>query len=297
MAKPFYSMEEVCEKLGKSEDEVKELVRDGQLREFRDAGKVFFKSDEVDKLGGGGGAADEDEITLEPADEELPSLADDSGGTSVLGLASVADEDDSPAPASSEKSSGTVITASGIGVFDDDELEIDADPMAATQVDADSGVDHVSLEGTGGGSGLLDLTRESDDTSLGAELLDEIYPGEEESSETPDEPVAAMEDSDAGGSALAEEPPMEAEPVAAAPIAAAATAVAVGDSSEGMFAGMEFGSSLLLVVAGSVAAASLQGFYPDFARLLTNNFWFFLGGAVLLPMICLMVGWVVGRAR
>ena len=29
----------------------------------------------------------------------------------------------------------------------------------------------------GSGSGLLDLTRESDDTSLGAELLDEIAPG------------------------------------------------------------------------------------------------------------------------
>ena len=35
----------------------------------------------------------------------------------------------------------------------------------------------LSLESVGSGSGLLDLTRESDDTSLGAELLDEIYPG------------------------------------------------------------------------------------------------------------------------
>jgi hypothetical protein len=37
--------------------------------------------------------------------------------------------------------------------------------------------DQVNLEGVGSGSGLLDLTRESDDTSLGAELLDEITPG------------------------------------------------------------------------------------------------------------------------
>src|SRR5205085_11207552 len=37
--------------------------------------------------------------------------------------------------------------------------------------------DQVNLEGVGSGSGLLDLTRESDDTSLGAELLDEIAPG------------------------------------------------------------------------------------------------------------------------
>src|SRR4029079_13907742 len=37
--------------------------------------------------------------------------------------------------------------------------------------------DQISLEGTGSGSGPLDLTRENGDTSLGAELLDEIAPG------------------------------------------------------------------------------------------------------------------------
>ena len=293
MAKPFYSIEEVCEKLGKSEDEVKDLVRDGALREFRDAGKVFFKSDEVDKLSGGGSAADE--IALEPADDELPSLADESGGTSVLGLAPIEDEDPAPAPAPVEekKNEGTVITSSGIGVFDDDELEIDADPMAATQVDADSGIDQVSLEGTGGGSGLLDLTRESDDTSLGAELLDEIYPGEEESTDTPEEPVAALEDSDAGAPAPAEPEPVAEEPVAA-PVAMAAP-IAVGDASEGMFSGLALGSTLLLVVAASIAASGLQGFYPAFGSMLTQNFWMLLGGAALVPVICLAFGWVFGR--
>jgi hypothetical protein len=50
------------------------------------------------------------------------------------------------------------------------------DPMAQTSIG--SGIqDQINLEGVGSGSGLLDLTRESDDTSLGAELLDEISPG------------------------------------------------------------------------------------------------------------------------
>ena len=50
--------------------------------------------------------------------------------------------------------------------------------MAQTQV-TQPAVDQeqLALESVGSGSGLLDLTRESDDTSLGAELLDEIYPG------------------------------------------------------------------------------------------------------------------------
>lgn len=290
MAKPFYSMDEVCQKLGKSEDEVKQLVRDGSLREFRDAGKIFFKSDEVDKLAGGGAG---DEIALEaapePPDEELPTLgADLSGGTSVLGLAPVEDE-----PQDKGKKGGTVISASGIGVFDDDELEIDADPLAATHVAA-AGGDQVSLEGSGSGSGLLDLTRESDDTSLGAELLDEIYPGEEESAEpapparkpppTPTKPVAQE--------TAEQEEDIEEQPVV---VSTQATAVA-GDTTEGMFAGLALGSTILLVLAASVAAALLQGFYPSYAGWLTNQFWFFLGGAVLLPIVFLLVGWGVGRA-
>jgi len=66
--------------------------------------------------------------------------------------------------------------STGISVFDAGEVD-EADPMAATIV-TQPGIsdDDLSLDSVGSGSGLLDLTRESDDTSLGAELLDEIYP-------------------------------------------------------------------------------------------------------------------------
>ena len=50
--------------------------------------------------------------------------------------------------------------------------------MAQTQMTKPTVDDEdLALDSVGSGSGLLDLTRESDDTSLGAELLDEIYPG------------------------------------------------------------------------------------------------------------------------
>jgi hypothetical protein len=62
----------------------------------------------------------------------------------------------------------------GVNVFGDEESGR-VDPMAQTSIG--SGIqDQINLEGVGSGSGLLDLTRESDDTSLGAELLDEISP-------------------------------------------------------------------------------------------------------------------------
>ena len=56
MAKPFYTLEEVCDVLKKNQDEVKELVRIGRLREFRDAGKIFFKREEVKRIAAKEGA-------------------------------------------------------------------------------------------------------------------------------------------------------------------------------------------------------------------------------------------------
>ncbi len=281
MAKPFYSLEEVCKLLGKDQDGVKALVRDQKLREFRDAGKVFFKADEVDKLAGRGGS----EVVLESAEDELPSL-DAGGGTSMIGLAPMDDDDDAK-----KKKEGTVITTSGIDVFDDDELEIETDPMAKTTITEGAG-DQVSLEGTGSGSGLLDLTRESDDTSLGAELLDEIYPGE-------DETVPAKPAKPAAKRAPAPEPEEEPEPAYAAVEAAEpvlAPKVVAGDASEGVMDGLMVGGSILLTVAASVVAGAMQGYLPDYGKYLSNNFLIFLAGGVGVCAIGALLGWVMGRA-
>jgi hypothetical protein len=289
MAKAFYSIEEVCELLGKSLDEVKALVQDGALREFRDAGKIFFKAGDVDQLTGGGSSSeDSGEITLESAAEpELPDLTEGEG-TSVIGLEAV----DDAAPERKGPDAAKASVSSGIGVFDDDELEIDADPMAETQITTATGDDQVTLEGTGSGSGLLDLTREADDTSLGAELLDEIYPGEEESVVEAPPPA-----SEAGGEEQAEEdadaaPAPAVEAVETAPV----MGVTVGDPSEGLFSGLMIGALLVLVVAGSVVAGILQGFFPSYAQTLSSEFWYLLIGAVVIPILALLIGWVLGRA-
>jgi Helix-turn-helix domain len=288
VAKPFYSIEEVCKLLNKSADDVKTLVRDGALREFRDAGKVFFKADDVDRLAGKARKEGTGEILLEAADDELPTLAS-TGGTSMIGLAPSEDDPQK------KKKEGTVISASGIGVFDDDELEIDADPMAKTTITSGVG-DSVSLEGSGSGSGLLDLTRESDDTSLGAELLDEIYPGEEDSAPAPAaKPAKAAKAKATAPVAQAEYD----EPAYAAsePSIALPAPVAYGDPFEGLFAGLMAGTLIVLAVAASVVAGGLQGSFPSYARVFSSNFLWFLGGAVLLPIIVAGIGTLVGRSR
>jgi hypothetical protein len=70
--------------------------------------------------------------------------------------------------------SGSQGSRPGVDVFQNDEVER-VDPSAQTAIAP--GISEMASEGVGSGSGLLDLTRESDDTSLGAELLDEITPG------------------------------------------------------------------------------------------------------------------------
>ena len=50
MAGMFYSLQEAADKLGMTEDEIKQLATEGKLREFRDGSNIMFKIDEVDAL-------------------------------------------------------------------------------------------------------------------------------------------------------------------------------------------------------------------------------------------------------
>ena len=204
MAKMFYTLDETKAALSLNEEEIKQLSREGRLREFRDGPRLMFKADQVDnlkaELAGGG-----DQISLGPSDSGLGlsladskssplsgsgiSLADTDFGKSPgagmvkddtalaadLGLSGTAAGIPSPGRAGDTRSGTKVGSRVGVNVFGDEETGR-VDPMAQTSIG--SGIqDQINLEGVGSGSGLLDLTRESDDTSLGAELLDEISPG------------------------------------------------------------------------------------------------------------------------
>ncbi len=82
MAKMFYTLEEAKTALGKSEDDIKQLSREGRLREFRDGPRLMFKADQVEALkaeltGGGGDFSD-----MGSADSGMAiGLADSKGGT------------------------------------------------------------------------------------------------------------------------------------------------------------------------------------------------------------------------
>jgi hypothetical protein len=280
MAK-YYSIEEVQEKLALNEDRIRQLVQTGQLHQYRDAGKIVFPAEEVDSLASKQGTG---EITLEPVDEEAP--AEEGPGEDVISLEEVEDIEAKGGTRAGAKDD-TVITSVGISVFDDDELPTTADPMAKTQISKQADEPEIPLESIGSsGSGLLDLTRESDDTSLGAELLDEIYPEEEET--ISEEPIVAAEpEADAGM-------PLPSEPQAAAPVMMA-PAAAIGDPAGPVFTGLAVVSVLLLGLVGVVSAAVVQGVWPGFLDLLYHKSLFVLIGAVVLALVAALVGWMVGR--
>ena len=224
MAKMFYTLDETKAALGRNEEGIKQLAREGRLREFRDGPRLMFKADQVEALkadiAGGG------EISLS-APESGSGLAlaaeGKSGSTAGIPIADVPQGGSVggiPSPGKltqantgsgagtgagtggsgsgmlnlggsglgsgsgmlnlggSGAASGSGLSAhgtrGGITIFDVDESNR-VDPSAQTAINTAQN-EQLNLEGVGSGSGLLDLTRESDDTSLGA-VFDELTPG------------------------------------------------------------------------------------------------------------------------
>lgn len=417
MAKMYYNAEEALAKLGCTEDELKGLVREGKLREFRDSGKLNYRVEEVDNLAQGGGEPslegsgeltleDSTEIPLAPMEEggQKPSegsgagkvpelgdsdeqpvdlstgsgtgllslegesgefrLEDSGGGTDALSLAdsgggsadlsltdsgggsgeislsdsgsgsgdlSLADsgggtaglnleDEGTPPPSPSPDDSGTrsgsgsgadivsldevdkdavegmkkddtVITNIGISVFDDDDLEIAADPMAKTMMTG--GDEHLGLDGSGGGSGLLDLTRESDDTSLGAELLEGIDMGDTAETEAPAVAEAPGPATEEGGEEVEEALPEAAEMPAMTP----GVPVMVGsvEAASPAFAGLLAVGAIVLMLAGAVNIAMSLGAWPSYLGVLADQFWIVLAGSLVAGGLFALVGWLVGR--
>jgi len=206
MAKMFYSVEEAAQKLGISEEAIQEMAASGQIQQFRDREKLMFKCEQIDMLsadnslegdedlifeepsaemGGGFGSAldhmvQDDDNTIPLADESntllQPNPSTPGGGTDNPSLTddqTIELKEPSQLADQSKKETGSGVYDSltesdtAHGTISPDQTQITDSPV----ID-----DDLLLENIGSGSGLLDLTREIDDTSLGAELLDEIYP-------------------------------------------------------------------------------------------------------------------------
>lgn len=274
MAKLFYSLEEAAAKLGKTPDQVRELATNGQLPEFRDRDRLMFKVEHVDLLAG------------TDKDEELIPLAD-SGELEPLSVSSSASAMD-VLPQENAKE------ATGISIFDTDSTE-DSDPSAVTQITTASSAPPMKDPGrSGSGSGLLDMTKDVDDTSLGANLLDDVYGGSETVAQQTTEEPAQNE----GG--LFESAPSGMGEAEAAAVGAAAAPMFVSQefydgAGSGLAGGLAFGAVASLLVAGFAVVLGISGTGGDLINTLGDNLWAFVGGLGGLTVLGGLLGWFLGR--
>lgn len=294
MAKMFYTIEEVAQKLDKSVDDVKQMAKSGQIQEFRDRDKLMFKVDQIDLLAGG------DE---ESGDVHL-DIDDPTGGSSVIGLTgSGLDLKEESALGLADSREG-----SGISVFDTDHggesgagesaggsgsgigSGIGIAASGETQVGGETVDEDLSLEAVGSGSGLLDLTRESDDTSLGAELLEEVYSGDE-NIEIPANASGLFE-------ATSAEP--AAEDVRGRPMAAMPVMVEAYDGSgSGLGAGLLIGAMAAMICIAIIVFVGVTGATPKLATMFassSNSLYIWTGGLLAVTVICGLVGLFLGKA-
>jgi hypothetical protein len=227
---------------------------------------------------------------------EVPDLG--LSGSSIISLETGLDEVSAPAPKPAARKNEAKSGKVGISVFDDDELDIASDPMGETRIA--SGVE--DLEPVGSGSGLLDLTQEKDDTSLGAELLDVISPTEAGETETEAETVieAGETVSETGGTML--ETDVNEEPAGVtigkpgSPKAPKAVSTSTTPGSVPLNACLVLGIVGLAVV-GLATAAQIQGVWPSFLSMFAKSIMHYsvFGGLLLVALASGVFGILAGR--
>jgi len=205
MAGMFYSLKETADRLGKTEDDVRKLARDGKLREFRDGSHTLFKVDEVNALVAQGIDVEldaEPAIPAEPAEVlEAEPAATPEGETSeddVLDL--LAEEPKAAEPAPEAEASSEMELAAEPEAEASSEMELAAEPEAEASSEME-----LAAEPEAEASSELDLAAESGTEATSDEdelffLEDDEKPAAESGADKPaetDEEIALAAESGA----------------------------------------------------------------------------------------------------
>jgi hypothetical protein len=310
MAGMFYSIKEVSEKLGKSEDEIRQIVKSGRLREFRDGPNLLFKVDEVNSLMSDTSLAQ----TKKPADK--PAEPQGEEAEEIL----LAPETPEPSVKGDDDllltDADTQIVDEGIKVLGDTDTAgkgsdetfkgLDETPVSpGKEASLEEIEKDVSLDTFGSGSGLLDLSLQADDTSLGG-ILDEIYtPGGEGKAPAAGEdaaepaPEAAAESAEIAAEAdqmISDAHFPEAQP---APALAAAMAYAEPepDAMSNALGVMLFIPLIAVIYTAIVAIAGFSGMTPAILKMTQDFIWYIVIGMAVAAGLIAVVGMVMGGEK
>ena len=296
MAGMFYSLQEVAAKLNKTEEEVKEIIRQGRLREFRDGPNLLFKVDEVEALMSDTSTAasrkasaktkqvtEEDEISLAPEPSEGPDEESEPSGADTTATAGkgidVLGEADGDYKLADDTLSETKIVPDEGSLADD---TLGATKAASGEASLEEIEEDVNLDTFGSGSGLLDLSLQADDTSLGG-ILDEIYTPEGEEGKEGKEgtEASAVEVAAEAEQLIPDEGLAEPEPGPEAPAIAQVYAEPVPDVISNAFGIMLFLPLLAIVYTAIVAVAGFNNMMPAILTAIQRLIWYIVIGAVL----------------
>jgi hypothetical protein len=289
--KSFYTLEETAKRLGWNVDKVNQTADSGKLTRVQHEGQAKFRVEEVEILAmkgdsGGSGAGF--------------GLLDDSAAGGAIGLA-----DSGPGMSSPSSKSGSSSKPSSL--LDDSVLGLaDSTPKGTksmgggidlndqTGISAlsgrgkgdgrgDDGVE-IGLETVGSGSGLLDLTRESEETALGAELMEQVYSGEG--------------DSVPSGSVLLDVVSSDSTLGSSAPIGS--TGMVAAEAYDGAWSGVGTGVLVAafagIVVSGLIAVSAAMGAGSAVANAFSGNILAWAGSLAGITAVFGLVGFFVGKA-
>jgi len=295
MAGMFYSLQEVAEKLNKTEEEVKEIIKDGRLREFRDGPNLLFKVDEVEALMS-------DTSIIASKESKKPSAGAEKGkDEEEISLAPEPTE--SPAAGGELTGADTAMTGEGTNVLEetDSDYQMADDTMAETKAASGEASledieEDVNLDTFGSGSGLLDLSLQADDTSLGG-ILDEIYTPEGEQGQDAGEASSAMEVAAETEQMLSEEEFAGPRPAPEAAAIARTYIEPEPDTLSNALGIMLFLPLLAFVYTAIVVVAGLKGMTPAILGKIQGVIWYIIiGAAVVTILIVGMAFMLSGKA-
>jgi len=300
MAGMFYSLKEAAEKLNKTEKQVKQLAKQGKLREFRDGSNLLFKIDEVEALMADIGvpipleqpiesaeimepqeAPQLEQLQKTPEEQAEPEFAEGGAEEKEISLAPETGQPMAEAAESELTNADTALTSEGVSVLGetDSDYQVTDDTMAETtavpgatgttettgttgEIPLEAIEEDVTLDTLGSGSGLLDLSLQADDTSLGG-ILDEIYTTEGgEEGPGPAEPGSAVEVAAEAEQILPEEELTSPQPIPETPAIVQPYVEVPADALSNSLGVMLFLPLLALVYAAIVTMAGLKGVTP-----------------------------------
>lgn len=299
MAGMFYSAQEAAEKLNTTKEHLDKMVQDGKLREFRDGANVLFKVEEVEALKGDEGIAaakeapseeesmlDTGEISLAPESAEQPTDAD------LLEADTVAGEEAIDVVGETDSEGGTAdLLAETGGATGTADLLAETKGTGA-EPSLEEIEEDVNLDTFGSGSGLLDLSLQADDTSLGG-ILDEIYTSESAQDTSEGAALEAVAEEAPAISEEAEAPSLEATPEVPAAVAQVHAAEQPPDTVSNALGIMLFLPVLVVIYTVVVIAAGISDVIPSALSALNrvngpagiHMIWYVMAGLTVVSML------------